>query len=207
MLSWLQSLIFGGVVAAASCGDWQTIQDRNSNPTYRMQIPAEWVPIKQESMVDLSDTREALCTYQLPHPAGNLTLVIHNFPNDQSSEQIPAQAQVNRWLQQFEELDPLATRLEPQSFSGFQGMRVQAAGIKKGKREALLGWGFNLTGQHYRVLSHPKTTFADTETLRQMRGDITIKVTGPVPAMEHYQEQLLSAAKTFELIEAIPEPL
>lgn len=153
---------------------------------YRIKIPTLWqcqLPAPDESLVD---TRKALCEFMIDD---KIRVTIHNFPAETLDERIPTQAQLQRWKQQLKDVDPISFVTTPQSFSGYVGLLLEGPGI--------MGWSLQLGQQQFRSLSSP-------EFPSQMRADITIKVTGPAELIQKYRSQIMSATRSFELIEEIP---
>jgi hypothetical protein len=161
---------------------------------YHTKIPRDWIsrdPLLTESIFD---TTKALHEFFIVEGNENIRITIHNFPTDHENERIPPQAQVFRWKRQFETLEPSTLSTEPQSFGGFVGLRLIASGLMHQKPTMMIAWSMQLAPQHRQMLHH-----------KQMLADYTIKAIGPKDLMEKYQTKIISFARTFELIEDIPD--
>lgn len=178
---------------------------------YRARMPLNW--IRRDSLPDesLQDTKKAITeflilNYDDSENIQHIRITIHNFPSEKIEQRIPPAAQISRWQRQFEFIRPEESAINPQAFSGYSGLKFKAVGkIKEDPTEEsmMLGWTLQLDKEHYRMLSHP-TTPAENNLYREMRADVTIKVTGPKELMEAHEEEINDFARSFELIKEIP---
>lgn len=182
------------------------INGRDHEPIYRIRAPNEWIwrsPLKEES---LSDTTKALAEFIINDPEGIVRITIHNFPSDTLEERIAPTLQIARWQRQFDSQEVITAYTTPQAFSGYTGLLFRGSGILKENDSMVLGWSLQLAEEHYRTLLN---TFSKETGLvyRQMRGDVTIKSVGPRSVMEKYESEITAMARSFELIEEIPQRL
>jgi hypothetical protein len=181
------------LIAESLLGQWQEISARDHLPIYRIDVPGGWSRLDPSDQMDLSDTREPICSFSL----GSILMVIHNFPSIRADERIPPGAQVQRWQQQFSSLDSVPVRINQTAFSGYAGLFFSAQGKQKKRHLGVIAWSVLLDPEHYRLL-------ARSESSEQKRADITIKVTGVPEQLELYRDEIASFAESFELIEGIP---
>lgn len=157
---------------------------------YRIKAPNDWTrkdPSPDESIVD---SKKSLCEFNIP---GGIRIAIHNFPSERQDDRVPPGAQITRWKRQFDQLDPTSLSIVPQSFGGFSGFLFEGSGLMNGERITMMGWAMQIAPEHYRHLHS-----------NQMRGDYTIKATGPAVAMREHHQAIIAFARTFELIQEIP---
>lgn len=103
--------------------------------------------------------------------SGNVRLVIHNFPG----MAIPPKAQVERWKKQFSA--NAYTTVQNQSFSGFQGLVFDGGEV--------LAWALELGHSHRGEAAAP----------------VTLKFTGPESEIDQKKQEIIQAARSFELHE------
>lgn len=201
MLRYLLPLLF-----LVSCADtsvsgppWQEISGRDDGgvrivryPVYRARVPGSWKRIDPGATDSIADTTLALITYEVD----GITVVVHNFPYDDFEQRIPPQSQVFRWQRQT----PKMVQIAPYAHGGFSGLSFDAQ--SDGKR--VLGWAMQLAPQHYRNLSIEGTA-EELSYFRQMRADYTIKAWGPPNAIMRHQDSIEQFARSFELIQEIPQ--
>lgn len=200
------SIVMGSCNAPAAPTNTIThhIKDREHRPLYRIKYDPTWIvrdPLQDE---DLSDTTKALCEFIIPDAEGVIRINFHSFPSEAIDQRIPPTAQVARWQRQFEELSPHDSYTLPQSFSGYAGLLFCGAGTMQGKPMKMMAWSLQLGPTHYRSLLYP-SSHQENQLYRQMRADITIKAIGPTALVEKHADAILAFARTFELIEEIPE--
>jgi hypothetical protein len=190
---------------------WEEIKGRNTdNPKreaiYRVKVPQEWIrqdPLPEESLLD---TTKPLAEFIIKDEEGLIRIAIHNFPIDNPQQRIPPMAQVTRWQQQFSELDPTLSSTAAVAFNGYAGLLFTGVGHLKGQNEdkiKVIAFAMQLPMEHFNALLHPKDKSLKS-TARQMRSDVTIKASGSNSVMEKHQEEIISFAKSLELIEEIP---
>ena len=178
--------------------------DRSPFPVYRVRVPGEWIrrdPLPDEPM---TDTTQPLVEFIIRDTEGTIRIWVHNFPYDSREQSIPPIAQKERWQRQFEILYPHETESIPIGFNGYTGVAFLAKGSAGGTEKAVLAWALQIPPQHYETLSHPKNAEEATQ-FKQMRADVTIKAEGPIPAIERHREEIGAFARSFELIDEIPD--
>lgn len=170
---------------------------------YRARVPLSWV--RKDSLADesLTDTKKSICEFFIIDDKGIIRITIHNFPSNTLEERIPPAAQVARWERQFDLLLPEESVLLPQAYNGYSGLKFKGVGMIDQKETMMLGWSLQIGQEHFQMLSHPKNP-ANNDLYREMRGDVTIKATGPKDIMEEHEEAISSFARSFELIQEIP---
>jgi len=169
----------------------QEICGREGSPTYRADVPAQWV--RKEIPDNKSDTTKALCEFWI---GDSIRITLHNFPSETIEARVPPAAQIARWQRQFQELDPQGLNITPFATGGFAGYHLEATGMVNGEPETLLGWAMQLAPEHFRVL-----VIADESSDR--RSDYTIKAVGPADLMRTHKQEIVRFAKSFELIDEI----
>lgn len=185
---------------------WQEIRGRDNGSAiervaiYRAKIPAFWTAINSPSN-SITDTTLAIGEWHISENSGQIRITLHNFPTEQLSQRIPPIAQVERWQQQFDSLDPVQTAITPSSHGGFAGLHIEATGTLKEEPQTLLGWSMQMATQHYQQLS-----IVDDPIEKQRRADYTIKVLGPPELMQKHRKAIIAFANSFELIEEISTP-
>lgn len=171
---------------------------------YRARVPETWIrrdPLPNES---LNDTTKALCEYIIKEKNGIIRISIHNFPTDTIDQRIAPAAQVARWQRQFTSLSPTDYSITPQTFNGYTGLYFKGEGKLHNSQSMMLGWSLVLAPEHYRMLSHGSND-EENKKYREMRADVTIKAIGPISMMEHHEGDISRFARSFELIEEIPQ--
>ncbi len=181
------------------------INGRNREPIYRIRVPNEWIwktPLPKDS---LADTTKALFEVIINDTEGIIRITIHNFPSESLEDRISPLSQVARWEHQFDSLEPNNSYTIPQAFSGYTGLLFHGTGILHEKRSVVLGWALQIAPEHYRTLL--RMNEGNALTYKQMRGDVTIKAVGPYSLIEKYETAIIAMARSFELIEEIPQRL
>lgn len=168
---------------------------------YRIKVPNHWLPQFPASKDAISDTTKALVEFFIIEGDEKIRIAIHNFPSNTMEERIPPIAQINRWKKQFQFLDSSSVSIIPQAFGGYYGYLLEATGQMHDNKTSILGWALQIAPEHYRALSHPVKQSA---LHKQMRSDITIKAMGPEALIKKYREEMISSARSFQLIEDIP---
>ena len=188
---------------------------------YRVRVPIYWIRRESFPEESLTDTKKSICEFLIPHSNESIRISIHNFPSESIDQRIPPAAQVARWQRQFEILYPEESGIVPQAFSGYSGLKFKGVGrlkpevkdheakVQEGKSATLtqdttvIGWSLQIGKDHYRALSHPLKP-SENNLYREMRADVTIKVQGPKELMQEHEEEIITFARSFELIEEIP---
>lgn len=166
-------------------------------PLYRIALPENWSTV--EITESVADTKLPIFEARYGNGSDSIRLTVHNFPYDSPANRIPPQAQVNRWKQQLDVLE--ISGITQQAFAGFVGLHLYAEGMQEGKESAVSAWAMQLAPEHDRTLAHSPEG-ANT----QERSDITIKFTGPKPLVDMHQEGISSIARSFELLNPLPNP-
>lgn len=166
-------------------------------PIYRIRAPTDW----QRSNIkeSVADTKKPIAEWVISEDGEIITITIHNFP-----DRIPPAWQVNRWKKQFDLLEEEDFHISRVAYGGFSGLALEAVGLQKGKKVSLLGWTMQLAAEHIRNLSYSDIK---PSKKKQMLSDYTIKAIGSPLLVEKYKSSLEAFAKSFELIEEVPEAL
>ncbi len=187
---------------------WQEITGRDSGsptkrtPIYRVKVPLSWSRQNPSPLESLEDTTKALCKFKITDTDQNITIAIHNFPSENLNARIPPSAQIARWKQQFESLEPCSAVLNPQAYGGFSGIFFEGTGMLDGKRTTIFGWAMQLAPEHYQNLLS-QTQNEDLHA-KQQQADYTIKAVGPEKLMSKHKQTIFAFANSFELIEELP---
>lgn len=175
---------------------------------YRAKVPKNWRRIDPAANESIVDTTKPLCIFQIENDISNPILItIYNFPLEENTKGIPANAQLARWRNQLSEVDPLSIQVKPCSHGGFSGIRFLATGSLNNKPTTMLAWAMNLAPNHCSSLSNSLAYTQDNLEileLRQMRADYTIKAIGNPDAMQNHHQEIEDFANSFELIREIP---
>ncbi|MCP5507189.1 MAG: hypothetical protein H7A37_02655 [Chlamydiales bacterium] len=156
---------------------------------YRVYAPIEWIRI-DTPFEHLEDTMEPLCRFSIER--GKAIVYIHNFPQSEIRNRISPESQVTRWQKQFDFVEDLT--IIPQAFAGFSGLRMDGSGEVNSEPKSMIAWAMQLNSDYfYRLRS------AD------QRGDYTIKAVGEPAFVESRKDEIAAFARTFELIDEIPE--
>ncbi len=168
---------------------------------YRANVPFTWQRQDPNSTESITDTTKAICTFYIPQGEQTIRLTIHTFPIGEAYPRIPPQAQIARWKTQFDELDALATRIQPETRGGFSGLFFEGQGFIQGQASKVLGWSMQLAAVYERQLSLEKHTLD-----RVKRADYTIKAQGPIELVNQHRAEIVAFAQSFELIDELPIP-
>lgn len=155
------------------------IDGRTTPSLYHCAPPADWVAEPQNGQKSLDSTLP-LIAFSLP---GAILVTIHNFPSP-----IPPLAQVERWKKQFPSADPFSQQVEPISWSGFGGLRLE---IKSHDR-MVIAYAMRLSHHLYPYIKQ-----------KEQKADYTIKAVGPIQALEKAQPAIDQFALSFELHNAL----
>lgn len=162
------------------------------SPLYRADLIQNWIKKDPENRGLLTDTKLSICEFTVPDSSGDIRITVHNFPSDKIEERVPPSAQLLRWKRQFHKLDE--SDETPQSFGGFAGIMLEAKGVMDKKPVSMLGWSMQIAPEHYRAIDNS-----------DKRADYTIKAVGPVEAIHNHRKEIVQFARSFELIDAIPD--
>lgn len=189
---------------------WQQISGRDEgtpserSPIYRAQIPDAWQRVDPSPDASNVDSKLPICEFTIQHPAGAITIAIHNFPYDTLEQRVPPPAQVARWQRQLSDTNPTAISVGPYGHGGYAGLQFEATGtLKDTPNTTVLAWAMQLSQEHFRNLQRGGDV-AQRRIDRQQRGDYTIKATGPVEAIAKYRRDIELFARSFELINEVP---
>ncbi len=186
-------------IPLAIYGDsWQDLCARNGRPAYRIKVPSAWHKQPTAPLEQMTDTKQAICTYVIQEGSHSIRITIHTFPSKTIEDRISPQAQIARWKQQFEKLEPETVSVAPQAYSGYAGLLFEGTGMLHGEHTTVMALSMQLAPEHYRHLLYNKPVEVD------LRADFTIKAVGPAEIMSLYRSALIAFARSFELIEEIP---
>lgn len=177
---------------------------------YRANVPANWIRRDPSPKDSLRDSKKPLCEFFIEEKTIftsqilPIKIAIHNFPIQSREEQILPAAQMARWKEQLQPIDPTSLCIEPQAFGGFVGYQFKATGIQKIAQketpQTTLAWIMQLAPEHWNSL----IWMADRADIPQWASNFTIKATGSPEQIEKYEIQIRAFARSFELIEEIP---
>ncbi len=163
---------------------YQELRGRNFDSIYRIKVPHTWS--RNDPKSPPTDTTLAICEFNIDE----IRITIHNFPSYEINDRIPPGLQIARWRQQ---IVPTAEYITPQSFSGYAGFLFEASNEKNG----VMGWIMQLGTEQYSRLTLP-------DVPQEWRSDITIKAQGPKELIQKHRLEIISFARSFELIHEIP---
>lgn len=178
---------------------WQELAARNISDslqrplTYRAIVPAHWERKDSDPTLSLTDTTKPIAEFLITDQNESIRLTIHTFPPG-----IPPKAQINRWKEQFDELDPLTSHITKISRAGFIGLFLEASGRLHNKDAIMLGWSMQLAPEYARQLSLQLEAYK--------LADYTIKAMGPSSLMREHHQDIVNFANSFELIDELPAP-
>lgn len=165
-------------------------RDPTDHPIYRVNVPTGWKRKDLSHIKDKSDTKLPICEFDVD----DIRITIHSFPSYSQNDRIPPIAQVERWKKQFQSLENFTTT--PQAYSGYAGLLFEGTGRLTDGAKHVMGWSMQLASEHYRLIQDP-----------QQKADFTIKAVGSVDAMNKRRKEIITFARSFELVEEIPEQL
>lgn len=171
-------------------------RDLNQDPIYRFKTPLDWTYVPPKAVVDLQDTKNAIAEFLVD----DIRITIHNFPSETIEDRINPKAQIFRWKKQFDQIFDHEFLVTPESFSGFKGALLEATGNMSQKKVTLIAFSMQLGEEHYRRLQN------DFPISKDLRADFTIKALGPFEQVENRRDEIISFAKSFELIKEIRYP-
>lgn len=188
---------------------WQEINGRSGEAIYRVRVPATWKRLNPAGTEFHEDTTQPICTYFIPDKENQATITIHNFPV-REEKRIPPEAQVERWKQQLRSQEGSLTTVIPQAFAGFIGLRLEGTGTIKNQPVMVMAWAMELAPEHFVALNTQLQQASDAQEAKEIEqqcASYTIKAVGPESVMATHRHQLIAFARSFELIEELPEPL
>lgn len=185
--------------------NWQRINSRDEgDPSakfflYYAKVPSDWIRKDPSPNESIYDTTIPLCEFFIVENDEKVRITVHNFPSTSIDERIPPSAQISRWKQQFQYLNPALTRIKPVSHAGYVGLFIQCQGELNHIPTKLMGWAMQLASEYYERLS-----FDNSFLSRQERADYTIKAMGPTALMDKHAEGIYLFADSFRLIDELP---
>ena len=85
------------------------------------------------------------------------------------------------------------------------GVFFDAIGILQGKQVRVLAWGMSLSPEHDHILRSVQIELPEkVDYLSDLRADYTIKAIGNTEEIDTHRKAILAFARSFELIEEIP---
>ncbi|GAB4227419.1 MAG: hypothetical protein Tsb0021_04300 [Chlamydiales bacterium] len=179
---------------------WKKLAIKGRTPhlpaIYTVRFPSYWESLPPGFDEELSDTTLPIHRFIIDE---DIIVTIHNFPLEPDSPRIPPMAQLDRWKKQFTVLNESFN--SPISQSGLVGHHLKAWGLINDQPTTVFGWAFQLAHEHY-----IRSTWYLNSWMNEVRGDVTIKVTGPTKKMEKIQEELSCFAASFEFVDDLPMP-
>jgi len=213
----LLSLTFLLIFLISSCQEpkkikekhWQFISARDNGLSfdrpfvYRAIAPTNWIRKNPKNDESIQDTRKANCEFYLlnEEKEKGMRLTIHTFPIQNLQLSISNEAQIARWKQQFSYLNPLSIKVTSLSRGGFNGLAFEAEGIIDDKQTMVIAWSMKLAPLYSHLLQQTR------EVKQELLADYTIKVVGDPEFMKTNRLDIIEFAKSFELIEELPNPL
>lgn len=187
---------------------WQTFAARNLPDSlqrpiiYRAIVPSDWKRIDPNPELSIEDTTQAISEFWIIEDHSKVRITVHTFPINEFAPRIPARAQIQRWKDQFDELDPLSIVVLEESHGGFTGLFLEASGIYQNQRTSIKAWSMQLALEFEKKLSWKRNPL-DVYKL----ADFTIKATGDSLMIEKYKSEIMRFGQSFELIEELPHPI
>lgn len=184
---------------------WQELAARNLGDSlerpliYRAIVPEHWKRKNPDPSLSIKDTTKPIAEFLIYDGEEIIRLTLHTFPISEAHPRVSAKAQINRWKEQFDELDPLTTRFIKETHGGFSGLFLEASGLFQGKATSLFGWSMQLAPEYTRLLD--KGNKAEYKM-----ADYTIKALGPNNLMQKHRQEIMRFAHSFELIDELPAP-
>jgi hypothetical protein len=191
---------------------WQELSGRDGGGAdfsrdliYRAKVPIKWRRLDPSVGESIFDTMKANCEFTIEDSKGDVRVVVHNFPSALKHERIPPMAQVSRWKRQFSILEAVSLREDPYAHGGFAGTFFEASGLIEGKRQAFIGIAMQLDSEHFQVLRQDQGSDSELRLSYQKCADYTIKASGSPESIDKHRREIQVFARSFELIEEIPE--
>ncbi len=165
-------------------------------------VPVNWERIDADPALSLNDTMKAICEFSIHEEDSKIRVTIHTFPINDSTPRIPPIAQINRWKEQFDELNPLSVSIDTDSHGGYTGFCLKADGIYRNVQTTMLGWSMQLVPEYERKLGLQRNPLDQYKL-----ADFTIKAIGKSDIVEKHKPDIIRFAQSFELIDELPPPL
>jgi hypothetical protein len=172
-------------------------------PLYRAKVPSYWTRKNPDSKISILDSTQPNVEFIIatPHLNYSIHVTVHTFPTDTIEKRIPPQAQINRWKQQFADLDPTSVKVIPRARGGFSGLYFYGEGVRHEKEHAVLAYSMEIAPAHWVILQpNERASFKQ----KQMAASYTIKAQGHPEDLRAHQNEIIMFANSFELIEEIP---
>lgn len=183
--------------------NWQTIKSRDDGtptsrfPLYTAKVPSDWIRKDPSPTDSIEDTMKPLTEFLIKENNETVRITIHNFPE----QRIPPTAQIQRWKNQFIDLDPSKTHTTEESHNGFVGLRIETEGMYNQNPTKLIGWAMQLAPEYYDYLSNEDKSFIEKQEL----ADYTIKAIGSPILIDKHRDAILNFGQSFGLIQELPQ--
>ncbi|MEM1283446.1 MAG: hypothetical protein AAGG81_07820 [Chlamydiota bacterium] len=177
---------------------------KNRTSIYQMLVPNNWTLKEPSASESLIDTKKPIYELIIDEGEQEVRITIHNFPTNSIDERVPPEAQAARWKQQLGGDKIIDAKTIPQSFGGYSGLRFEGIGHIGGEKLMVIGWSMQLSQEHFYALSQEHEGLTNEER-EQMRGDYTIKVVGSPEKVKNLQESINRFARSFRLMQPIPD--
>lgn len=171
---------------------------------YTAEIPLSWRVNPPNPNESLTDTMKPIYEITINDEQEHIEITIHNFPVAELGKRIPPEAQAARWRQQLGGDAAQHISVENQAFGGFSGLRFEGEGALSGKERKVIGWTMQMSPEHFYALSQEHEGLSEKERL-QMSASYTIKVVGPPEVVQKNIQAINKFARTFRLINPIPQ--
>lgn len=160
-------------------------------PVYQAKVPINWKRIDPPLKETILDTTKPIVTFIINE---HMTLTVHNFPTNCLDERIPVLTQIERW---YSQLKAEKYHVENIEHGGFVGLYLEG----KNDKETICAWSLQLDLEHYQTLYFLAGTVEEEEHYKQMRADLTIKVSSSTDLIEKHLNEIFLFANSFELIQ------
>lgn len=191
-------LISGCQNSSTERGIWIDIPERSPQQEmiYRVNMPTTWEKKSFNRDESLEDTKKPNAEFFIREGRSFIRITIHTFPFQGLETRIPPQAQIARWKQQLEPIDPLSYSSSSCSHGGFSGLFFEGEGTHENQRVKVIGWSMQLAPLFLPHLPEGLTK----------RADYTIKASGPPSLIDKYRKEIIHFGNSFELIDELPSP-
>lgn len=186
---------------------WQTIAARYDEHLqarlilYRALVPLTW--LRRESTCDklTADTMQPICEFHIEEKGRVIRITLHTFAIASDGSRIPPQAQIFRWKQQIDQMDPCSICQYSESHGGFSGDYLECQGLVKGAPTAFIACSMQLADVYVQQLDRCPHSVEWTK-----RADYTLKAAGPPDLMAQHRLEILGFMRSLELIDELPAP-
>ena len=184
-----------------SCGHQDKITPNTisvpENGIYELVFPKDWTIVSRSRRDFPQDTTLPFFEAKIGDDQNSIRITLHYFPEPLANDKIKPIAQVRRWKTQFSSLDPLKDTIQPVSFNGFQGFKFEASGIQKGEETKVIAFALELGAEH-------ALTLRRTNPQSAALASVTIKAVGAPSLIDSHLADIISFAKSFQLVEDLP---